>query len=228
MSEIQHIVGWDCANKSLGWCVIEVNCALLRRAGDGVKRLRDAGIGMDMIRTKTAVAQCAGDVELMRCCHDVYIADSWCKIIAIGVVDLHPGEPTPNDDVLKARRLRSWLEGAFPGGKWAGHDLIVAIEHQPRSGFVPNTASFSIQSQLAFYFAHCDLQMISPKLKNKLDVGGGPCGGPKYTDRKEHARRSLIAWDYAAAASVSRDVLDDAGDAFLTAYVRAARLFHGV
>lgn len=228
MSEIQYIVGWDCANKSLGWCVTEVNCSILRRAGAAMERLRAAGIGMDKIRDKVAVAHCAGDVELMRCCRDVYIADNWCKIVAIGVVDLHPGENTPSDDVLKARRLRSWLEGAFPGGKWAGHDLIVAIEHQPRTKLVPNTASFSIQSQLAFYFAHCDLQCISPKLKNKLDVGGGGCGGPTYADRKEHARRSLIAWDYAAAASVPREVLDDAGDAFLTAYVRAKRMLHAV
>jgi hypothetical protein len=228
MSEIQHIIGWDCANKSLGWCVIEVNCALLRRAGAAMERLRAAGIGMDMIRQKCAVAQCGGDIELMRCCRDVYIADNWCNIVAIGVVDLHPGEKTPSDDVLKARRLRSWLEGAFPDGKWAGHDLIVAVEHQPRHGMTPNTASFSIQAQLAFYFAHCDLQMISPKLKNKLDVGGGICRGPTYADRKDHARRSLVAWDYAAAASVPRQVLDDAGDAFLTAYVRAVKYVNGL
>lgn len=222
------ICGWDCANKTLSWCVLEIDFGLWRAGRDARDRLRLAGIDDAAILRMDHIAipsQTWDDLLT------VYRSAEWCRLAPrgaspvppIGVVDLHPGEVTPKSDVVKAQRLRTWLESAFPNGTYNGVPIHSAVEMQARGGPQANTGSFAIQSQLIFYFSQ-SVQTVSPALKQKVTISPAIEKPPKWTynTRKAFAVACLARFfPPGDIAHIPKRVLDDAGDAFLTAYVVA-------
>lgn len=208
---VLRFLGWDCAMKSLAFALVDVNVGLFSAPRPVLEMT----------------------------------TESFMRVYELQVVDLMPGRKIDAaSDMEKIELLVGYMQRVCAEYE-IGPDVIVVVEKQPlgqgviggdggKSGGVNNTRSAMVSFAIASFFVARGNQVhfVSPKLKNKLVIGGHECSAKStYAQRKAHtvAMMNHLAtlWGFQDIISkIPRAYKDDPADALMEifAFIRKMNL----
>ena len=181
---MKKFVGWDCANKTLGWAQLEIDLDIRKKMGAharAIDALVTKKLSAGFLRgyrgtaaERAALSAALDDDEFVGNLSEIVAAAradlrGFIKITSAGVTDILEGRLVSNtSEIERTHALRRFID-AHPG--LTGRPVI---EHQPpKIGAKTNNKSTIVSYQLAFCYIHEDPVFINPRLKNNLCFGEG-------------------------------------------------------
>ncbi len=186
---MQKFLGWDCANKTLAWSLIQVDTTIYLKLNflyTQLCDLVDTYVGPGAAATLAAGRGCPSFMEHLReSINDEEFVKGFLHILgaidyflgrfisfqSCGVADILRGKKV--NDVSMVERtmlLRNFLQ-ANPQLQ-ADKEVHVVIEYQPpKIGAKTNNKSTVVANQLLFYYISSNPVLIDPKVKNTIHFG---------------------------------------------------------
>jgi hypothetical protein len=204
------VLGFDCANKSLAWTLVEVDASRLSTMCTDSLGTADTSKQVVMNAIPIDIMTLPSDRTSLSSIQNILTSASRSlsqviRIVACDAVDLLCSRKV--DDVSEAERaqlLRQYLDGNpfISAASLRQHaPICILIEHQPpKIGKFAKTnyKSSAVSYQLMFYYSEFDARFISPKIKNNICLADGldfdtflraEMVGHKSKDNKYNARK---------------------------------------
>ncbi len=207
---MQRFLGWDCANKTLGWSCIDMDLHICEKM-----RILCLDLGLMLSRwpdlkkafsDENFLEELVGYLDII-----LYFYSKFITYLDGGVIDVLDGKRVKDvDKITRAKLLHKHLVASTVNASDLPTDAHVIIEHQNKIGKITNEQSTAVSNQLVFYYINHKVDFINPKLKNNIALSTDltferflsdelgktrkttDLSGAKYTARKRHAKANFL------------------------------------
>jgi len=141
-------LSFDCANKTLAYMIVEINVNIIEEIRGEVRNE-----GKEYIKKKQKIKEIEKKLE------------KYIEFKKYGVVDVLNGKKIKNTTTIERTKMLKNKLDELNFLNCIDSNTTIVIEKQPR---LSNFKSSTICDQIMMYFADYNINLISPKLKNKI------------------------------------------------------------